>query len=140
MSDNVILRDGDAREEDHKASEAITPGELIEFGGSNDIQANTSAADSTAVRAFVREQVENSGNGIDDDVPSGDTGTVIYPESGAVVRAFLAHGENVSEGAALESDGNGALQAQSSGRVIGYADEALNNTSGSASRIDIVVA
>lgn len=137
---NVILLDGEAREEDFVASEAITPGELVEHGGSDDIQAHSTASGTQVERIFVREQVENSGNGIDDDVPSGDTATVIYPEQGAKVQAFLAHGENVSEGDALESDGNGALQAQSSGDTIGYAAEGLNNTSGSASRIDITVA
>lgn len=137
---STILLNGDAREEDHKTSEAITPGELIEFGGSNDIRANTTANDADAIRAFMREQPENDGNGIEDDVPSGDMGTVLFPESGAKVLAFLAHGENVSEGDALESDGNGALQAQTCGRIIGFAAEDLNNTSGSASRIKVIVA
>lgn len=137
---NVILLDGEAREEDYVASAAITPGELIEFGGANDVRANSSAADADAIRAFAREQVENAGAGIGTDIPSGDTVTVLYPESGAKVNALLAHGENVAEGAALESDGNGALQAHTSGRIIGYADAALNNTTGAAARLAIIVA
>lgn len=138
---NVILLNGDAREEDGLASEALTPGELVlEDTTPGNWKANDAAADADATKTWVREQVEDAGAGIDDDIASGDTCTILRPIQGAKIQAFLAHGENVSAGDALESDGAGALQAHSSGRIVAYAAEDLNNTSGSASRIAVTVA
>lgn len=139
---NVILLDGEAREEDYDAAATLTPGELVLPGSTEgEITVNATAVDPDAPRWFVREQVENAGAGIDDDIASGDTCTVLKCESGAVVNAWLAYGENVSEGDALESDGAGALQAHTSGRIIAFAGEDNDNTSGGARvRIRAIVA
>ena len=59
---------------------------------------------------------------------------------------FLADGQNVNEGDALESDGAGALQAHGTAatgdedNVVAYAAEDLNNSSGSPSRIAVWIA
>lgn len=141
MARNVILLDGDAREEDKIASEALTPGELVLAAATaGEIKANDAAADADAVRAFVREQRENGGAGVDTDIASGDECTVIYPASGAVVNARIAHGEDLNDGAALESDGAGALQAHTSGRIIGYIVGDFANSTGSAALAPVLIA
>lgn len=138
---NQILLDGEAREETKIAAAALTPGELVEEGSTaGQVQANSSANDANAERKWVRENRENEGDGVSTDIASGDTCTVIHPESGAVVNARIAHGTNVSHGDPLGSDGAGALQSYSSGRIVAFAGEDINNTSGSASLNRVVVA
>lgn len=137
---NTILLKGEVLRKEGVTDEAVTPGELMERGGSNDVQAATSGNSATAAVIFALEN-DLVGDGIADDYDSGDTVQLGYPEPGAEVYAFLAYGDNVSVGAALESSGNGELTAHSSGRVIGYALEAVNNTTTSgADRIQIEVA
>lgn len=137
---NTILLKGEVVRKEGVTDEAVTPGELVERGGSNDYQAATSGNQGTAVRAFALEN-DLVGDTISDDYDSGDTMQIGYPEPGAEINALLAYGENVSVGAALESDGNGNLQAHSSNRLIGWALEAVNNTTTSgAVRIEIEVA
>lgn len=115
------------REEGGIASEALTPGELVEKGGSDDFQAHSTAA-GDAIRAFARAQEENQGAGVDDDIASGDEVTVIYPQSGDKVLARAAGA--VSEGDFVESNGAGRLQtlgttaAAGTEIVIGQANEA----------------
>lgn len=138
---NVILLDGEAREETKIASETLTPGELVlEAATAGQVKANDAAADADAEKAWVRENRENEGAGVSTDIASGDTCTVIYPEQNAVLNARIAHGTNVSHGAALESDGSGALQAHSSGRIVAFAGADINNQSGSAALGRVVVA
>lgn len=138
MSKAVVLK-GDFVRKEAVASEAITPGHLIEFGGSNDVQKQSSAAEADAAKTWALEN-DLVGDDLDDDYASGDTVQYAVFDPGSELQALLAHGENVSEGDALEADGNGALQAHSSGRVLAFAREDLNNTSGSESRIDVEVA
>lgn len=95
------------REEGFIASEALTPGDLVEFGGSDDIQDHSSAGQ-TAARMFVRAQEENEGAGIDDDISSGDEATVIFPQPGDKVLANAASA--VSANDFVESAGDGRLQ------------------------------
>lgn len=139
MAKTILLK-GEVIRKEGVTDEAVTPGELVERGGSNDYQAATSGNSGTAMKAFALEN-DLLGDGIDDDYDSGDTMQIGYPERGAEVYAFLAYGDNVSVGAALESAGSGNLTAHSSGRVIGHALEAVNNTTVSgAARIKIEVA
>lgn len=141
MARNVILLDGDAREETKLASETLTPGELVlEAATSGQVKANDAAGDADAEKAWVRENRENEGDGVDTDIASGDSCTVIYPAQGAKVNARIAHGVNVSHGAALESDGNGALRARTSGRTVAFAAADINNTSGATELHPVTVA
>lgn len=126
------------------ASAAITPGELLEFGGSNDLQAHSAAGgDAMPMIAVENELI---GNDIDTDYPSGDQVQYDVPHTGAEYYMFLADGENVSKGDFLESDGAGALQAagtaSSSGAhvaVIGQALEALDLSASAGNRQRIKV-
>lgn len=141
MARNIILLNGEAREESKVASVVISPGELIQPAATEgEMQPNGAAADADAPRIFADVQKENAGAGVDDDIASGDEFTALYPESGATVNARIAHGEDLSDGEALESDGNGALRSHTNGRIIGFSDGDQSNTSGSAALGPIVVA
>lgn len=134
---------------EYTASEAITPGEMVEFGGSNDIQKHSTAG-GNARKAFALEN-DLIGNSISDDYSSGDTVQVGVMPRGAQVQALLPTGGtevNISKGQALESSGDGTLQAWGTNadsgehdNLIGYALEAVDNSGGSSeARIEIEVA
>jgi hypothetical protein len=56
---------------------------------------------------------------------------------------LIKTGSNVARGAALESAGTGALQAAAGtalDSLVGYAEEAVNNSSGSDARIRVRIA
>lgn len=113
------------------ASEAITPGHLVEFGGSNDYQKHSSAGGDAAAKFAVENDVV--GDDISTDYVSGEQVQVETFPAGSQVYAHLAGGENVSKGAFLESAGDGTLQqvgtASSAGAnkpVVAQALEAVN--------------
>lgn len=113
------------------ASEAITPGHLVELGGSNDYQKHSSAG-GDVIPTFALEN-DVIGDDITVDYESGDQMQVETFHKGSEVYAWLAGGENVSKGNYLESAGDGTLQqvgtASSSGAnmpVVGVALEAVN--------------
>jgi len=122
--------------EEATASEAITPGHLIEFGGSDDIQKHSSAGGDAQPLVAVENDVV--GDDISTDYVSGEQVQFDAPHTGAVYLMRLADGENVTRGDFLESAGDGTVQAagtaSSSGShvaVVGQADEDLD-LSGSA--------
>lgn len=130
------------REEGFIASEQLTPGDLVEFGGSDDIQVHKNAGQ-TAARMFVRAQEENQGAGIDDDIASGDEATVLFPQPGDKVLANSAGA--ISENAFVESAGDGRLQTvadqaatadEERHSVVG---QALETTTGADERFEILV-
>lgn len=110
------------------AGNTIYPGQLVVLGASGVI-VNASAADVDAMIIFA---VENDLIGRDIDTPytAGETCYYMIPNRGARVAAFLEDTGNVAFGAALESDGAGGLQAASTGKIVAYADQAVNNTAG----------
>lgn len=133
--------DGGGIRKEGTASEAITPGHLIEFGGSNDLQKHSSQ-NGAARRAFA---VENDlvGEDVDDAYDAGDTVQYdVYPQ-GAEVYAWLAYGQNITTvGAALVSNGDGTLKAAAGSddhRTVAYALEAVNASAADA-RIKVEVA
>lgn len=119
---NTIIVKGDLVRKEGEASAAITPGDLIEFGGAADVQVHSTVG-GAARRAFALEN-EPVGKGVDDAYAAGDTVQygVFYP--GAEVYARLSAGETCSKGDALESAGNGRLQVSSSavaGSIVAWA-------------------
>lgn len=122
------------------ASEALTPGELVEIDSDSEFTPHATAGGGPVMPIVVKEEPFED---LSTDVDSGDRTVGLQPRPGDVLFMFLADGENVSEGDALESDGAGALQAHGTAstgdedNVVGYADEDLNNTSGSRSRIAV---
>lgn len=135
MPKTIALKAPGVREE-LTASEAITPGHLVEFGGTDDIQKHASAGGDAQPLIAVENDVV--GDDISTDYASGEEAQVDAPHAGAVYYMWLNNGENVSRGDFLESAGNGKLQAvgtaSSSGAhvaVVGQADEDVD-MSGSA--------
>jgi hypothetical protein len=103
------------------ASAAITPGELIEFGGSNDVQRHSTVG-GAARRAFALEN-DLIGRGIDDNYAADETVRYAVFPPGAEVLALLTSGETATKGQALESAGNGRLQVSSTpveGSIVGW--------------------
>lgn len=126
---------------------ALTPGELLEWSNDAQLKAHATAG-GNALPMFCVEDPYNgdtSNPAIDVDYASGELSRYIYAQSGDVVYAFLADGQNVAKGAMLESDGAGALKAHTARAVaesgsstytvyllgiVATAEEALNNSSG----------
>jgi hypothetical protein len=116
----------------------VTPGDFLLKTSSGVTPAGT-AAD---VDAEILVAVENpyldpridTSPAIDTDYSYSASETVRYiiPQRGDIVYAWLETGGNVAEGAALEIGSQaGALQAYSSGRILAFANEAVNNSGGS---------
>jgi len=154
---NTIALKGAVTRKEAVASEAITPGELIEFGGSNDIQKHSTAG-GNARKAFALEN-DLVGDDISTDYDSGDTVQYGVFEQTAEVNALLPTGTaasvSISKGQALESAGDGTLVAWDTAgqatdpsltpvqvnQIVGYALEAVDNSGGSSeARIEIEVA
>lgn len=133
---NVTLLRGNAVEDSGIASEAITPGMLVEFGGSDDYQKHSTAG-GAAAPWFAREQHENQGAGIDDDIASGDEVTVLRPQLGATINAFTS--ATIAKGEEVESDGAGGVRVYGSGSRIGIA-QAASDLSGTNGRVEIIIA
>lgn len=151
---NRIVKGGYGRLEEGGASENINLGALVEYGGVNDFQ-NHSVTGDDAMRMFATEaanparQVDDTWNAADGIITANDQMTVQHMPKGAKVYAWLDAGEDVAEGAALESAGNGALCAkttQADGTIkldpiVAYAHEAVNNAGGGVPvRINVIVA
>jgi hypothetical protein len=141
MPNTIALKGGFIRKEG-EASGAITPGHLVEFGGSQDLQVHGSAA-GVARKAFALEN-DLVGDGISDAYAQGETVQYGVFAQGAEVYAFLNYGENASLGDALVSAGDGCLAVQGTDEefaVVAFALEAVDNTSGGADvRIEVEVA
>lgn len=154
---NTIPLKGDYELKEAVASEAITPGELVEFGGSNDLQKHSTAG-GNARKAFALEN-DLVGDDISTDYDSGDTVRYAVFPKGAEVNALLPTGTaasvSISKGDALESAGDGTLvkwdtagQATDPSatpvevdQLVGYALESVDNSGGSSeARIEIEVA
>lgn len=144
----VILKCNGVRKEG-AASEAITPGSLVEFGGANDLQ-NHSTAAGNARKAFA---IENDlvGDGIDDVYAVGERVQYeVFPAGAEVYARVAAAAPAIAKGAALESAGDGTVRAVATSAatsqaqrdsVVGYALEAVDNSGGgSAVRIKIETA
>ena len=125
------------------ASAAITPGDLIERvpsgGDLGQLRVHATAAGTTAQPVFAVEN-ELIGSTIDTAYADGDTVKFCYPHAGASVYAWLEAAGDVENGAPLESNGAGKLQALSTGAIVCYADEKVDNSGGgSPARIRVRV-
>lgn len=111
----------------------IKPGMLLAFSSGNVIPHGTAASQS-AVPWFAIESpytdYESSTAAVDTAYASGDIVRTYMAHPGDEIYAFLEDEGNVAIGALLESDGAGALQAQTTGAAVARALEAKNNTGG----------
>lgn len=127
----AICLKGDFVRKEGEASAAITPGDLIEFGGSNDLQVH-SVVGGPARKAFALEN-DLVGKGVDDAYTAGDTVQYGVFQPGAEAYCRLAATETCSKGDFLESAGNGRLQVTSSAvpaSIVGVALEAQGSAGG----------
>ena len=125
MPKTIVLK-GDFIRKEAEASEAITPGHLVEFGGAAELRKHATVG-GAGRRAFALEN-DLIGKGVDDAYAAGDN--VLYGVfgPGAEVYAKLAAGETCTKGDALESAGNGLLQVSSTpveGSIIAWALETI---------------
>jgi hypothetical protein len=122
--------------EEGTASEAITPGHLVQ--GVTSISKRSTAAIATS-KSFALERDE-MGDDIDTAYASGDTVKVGHFHSGQRVYAFIASGQNITADQKLEPAADGTLRAIAAGVAIARALEAVNNSAGpSTARIRVEV-
>ncbi len=143
MTRTIALK-GDFIRKEGESSGVITPGHLVEFGGSQDIDVHGAAA-GEARKAFALEN-DLIGDGIDDDYAQNDTVQYGVFVPGAEVYAWLEYGQTTAIGDAMVSAGDGTLQlfiesSDEKGAIVAYALEVVANTSGGAAvRVRVEVA
>lgn len=142
---------------EHKANEALTPGELLAFDADDELIPH-GVAGGNAQAIFAMEDPYNGSTttpAIDVDYDANEQARVVYAQAGDVVYAFCPTGQTIAKGDPLESDGAGGLQkhgpvavnAAGTGTytfyaraVVAFAAEDKTNASGSRVRIRARVA
>ena len=126
----TIFLKGHQVQKEGQASAALSPGDLVERGGSNDFR-KQSTAKGVCSPMFA---VENDliGNEITDAYAANDNVVVVYALPGAEINARVAASATaIVANDALAAAGDGTLKTLTDGQIIGYALEAVNNSSGS---------
>lgn len=133
MSSNTVIMKGEVTRGEGKANAAITPGQLIEWISSGNLQRH-SVAGSNAQRMFALED-ELQGNELTVDYATNSIVQYGVFHPGAEVWSLLSDGEAAVIGSFLESNGDGDLRvylASSAGAVeypasiVGIARETLD--------------
>ncbi|MCB0092370.1 MAG: hypothetical protein KDE54_30985 [Caldilineaceae bacterium] len=126
--------------DDMLASATVTPGEFLAISSGALIPHGTAAGTNVLRLVAVQPWAKTVAGtkGIDTTYASGDRVRYVMPQRGDSVYAFLEAGANVAKGAPLESGAAGNLQASTTGDVLAYAKEAVNN-SGGGTRVRIRV-
>lgn len=138
MANNTILQRTRSRLTlERIAGGAITPGHLCTINSSDAVIVNAGAADVDPESLWALEH-QVSGGGIDTAYASGDRVVLQQGLRGDEIYALLESGENVAIGAALQSAGNGNLEARTTGAVVAFAAQAVDATGGT-SRIRVRV-
>jgi hypothetical protein len=116
---------------DIAASEAITPGHLVErFNSSGTIRFRKHAtAGGDTVRAVATEQSMLNMD-VDDAYAAGDLMEVTEGAPGTSLWMIIGSGENIAAGEKLESAGDGTLRALASGTPLFAALENKDNSAG----------
>lgn len=104
---------------DMAASEAITPGNLIDsFNSSGTWRWRKHATASIACAKTVARQQIMMNKGVDDAYAAGDLVQAAILSPGATAWMFIASGQNIVHGNKLESAGDGTLKIFGSGVVL----------------------
>lgn len=141
--DNMMQR---TKEAPCQAAVTILPGMLIERGTTNTVKPHASAGGNAARMVAIENPWSDHGSGanIDHAYAAGETVFYIEASPGDVLYMYLEDEGNVAIEAPLESNGAGALQALAGTAVeglVGYAEEAVNNTGGTGDvRIRVKIA
>lgn len=118
---------------DVPASEAITPGMLIELvasGGVEKYQKHATAGAAPAGRQTFAMEQSMLNQDVDDAYAAGDLVQAIIGVPGTTIWAIIASGANIAVSDKLSSAGNGKLQAVGGGTAMAVAKEAKNNSAG----------
>lgn len=135
MARNEIMIRGSAREQNELITNAATrPGSLLQQTATG-YRAHQTAG-GAAIVAVLKEQHENQGNDIDDNVAQNDQGTVLFPELGAIVNFVTS--DTIARGEWVESAGDGSVRLYGSGSRIGQA-RAASDLSGSVGRVEVII-
>lgn len=138
----ILLRKngGDSNERKYdsgivKAASPVTPGDLV-IWDTGELKPNATAADADAPNMVAVENPyldprTNTSPAIDTDYAAAATCYFIYPQPGDQLYMWIEAGHAaVAKGAPLESASGGDLQAYSNGRILFFADEAVDNSGG----------
>lgn len=125
-------------------SAAIKPGHLIELTSAGTVRKATTTGFGAQVNrnagALFALEPGWRGGDIDTAYANGDTVTYTVAKPGDEIYAFLQDAENVVIGQALQSAGDGSLEAvDSDGFAIAVALEAVNTTGGASAEARIKV-
>jgi len=141
MAPKTIFLKGDPIRIEGKAGEAITPGMLVYRSATDELKKHGSSGGNTPKIFAIEDSLQ--GKEIGDDYESGSRVQAEACRQNDEVYAWLKDGETVALNGALESAGDGTLQALTSGMIVGYALEALDLSASAisaAQRIKIAVA
>ncbi len=116
---------------DIAASEAITPGHLIErfdSSGTQKFRKHATAAGAAAPIFATEQSMLNLG--VDDAYAADDLVEATVGQAGTTIWALIASGQNIATGDFLESAGNGTLRVFGSGAKLAQALENRDNSAG----------
>jgi len=130
-----------------QAAVTIRPGMLCAYGTTNTIKPHAVAVGNKEGVKVAIDNWQATGSGIDTVYNAAETVRYLFASPGDVLYMLLKTGNNVAKGGPLESGGAGNLQVgttpvagTSVDSVVGYAEEALNNATGSDARIRVRIA
>lgn len=140
---NTILLLGNAISKEGVATEAITPGMLLERVNRSGVADGFATHNSSAAEKgpfLIAREMELVGNTIDDAYEIDDRILLWVCEPGSEVMARLASGQNITAGAELMSDAAGALTLKTSTNPTrAVAMESANNSAGAVPLIRVEV-
>jgi hypothetical protein len=125
---------------DLAAIETITPGMLVEYHNDSGVLkwGVHDSADEPVHRAVALEQIEFN-KGVDDTYAAGDLVKVGVLVPGSQFWGLIPSGQNITQGARLQSNGNGMLKAAASGEVAFVAVESVDASALTTARIRVEV-
>jgi len=129
----IHLAGGIERIGDVAASEAITPGMLVErfnSAGVAKFRKHATAAQDCVKAVALDQNMLNKG--VDDAYAAGDLMEVGILPPGSTAWMLVASGQNIVHGQRLESAGNGTLRAIAAGKPLFAAVENKDNSAGPA--------
>lgn len=153
MAPKNILLEGDPLYREGIAGVAITPGELIIWDTTPDLNPHATAGGNAANKKVAIED-RDIGDDIDHDYIAGENVHYVIPRPGDVLYMWIKDGETTVIDGPLESDGAGALQVHTpqavneagsatytiyADAIVGYAEEVVS-PSGARGRCRVRIA
>lgn len=138
---NTIFLGGERTQiNDKSASEAITPGHLVElFNNAGVIRFRKHATAGGNTGRLVATEMAMMNKGVDDAYAAGDLVEVSAGRGGSTFWMRIASGQNIVAGQKLESAGNGTLRAIAAGTALFSAlENKANVTVETMIRVEVV--